>query len=250
MPKAKTSFVWKYFDDITKNPKEKVRVRQCKMCPYSYESKDKTTTSMVNHLRSHNIVKNEKKDDSVTMMEVEETKSDSGKFSQEKNSMARFLNRKRSTAEWYTRMAVENCFSFNQMATCEFISVSFSSMGMKAKKSRSRISEIVNNFIQELQEEVKADFKEKFENGSRFSVVIDEWTSIRNRRYMNVCIVTSSECMNLGLARCRGSMTAVRTAELVEVIHIFTKKNQINILIIFLSLQSPVLRIRMSDPDP
>jgi hypothetical protein len=81
MPKAKTSFVWKYFDDITKNAKEKVRVRQCKMFPYTYESKDKTITSMVNHLRSHNIVKNEQKDDSVTMIEVEETKSDSGKFS-------------------------------------------------------------------------------------------------------------------------------------------------------------------------
>jgi hypothetical protein len=236
MPKAKTSFVWNYFDDITKNPKEKERVRKCKMCPYIYKSKDKTTTSMVNHLRGHNILNTEKTCDSVTMtvMDVEETEftgsrpsktlqrpstSGSGKFSEEKNSLARFLTRRRSIEEWYTRMAVENGFSFNQMATSEFIFWSFRNMGMKAQKSRSHISDAVNKFIVKLQKEVKADLKEKFKNGSRFSVVIDEWTSIRNHRYMNVCIVTNSQCTNLGLARCRGSMTAKRTVELVKVIH-------------------------------
>jgi hypothetical protein len=236
MPKAKTSFVWKYFDDITKNPKEKERVRKCKMCPYIYKSKDKTTTSMVNHLRNHNIVNTEKTYDSSTVTDMEETESTgsrpsqtlqspstsgSGKFSEEKNFLSRFLNRRRSIEEWYTRMAVENGFSFNQMATCEFISWSFSNAGLKAKKSRSHISEAVNEYIVVLQKEVKADLKEKFKNGSRFSVVIDEWTSIRNHRYMNICIVTHSQCTNLGLVRCRGSMTAIRTVDLVEVIHIF-----------------------------
>jgi hypothetical protein len=32
-----------------------------------------------------------------------------------------------------------------------------------------------------------------------------------------VCVVTEDTCYNLGLARCRGSMTAVRTIELLQV---------------------------------
>lgn len=139
----------------------------------------------------------------------------------ERSPMARFLSRQRSMEEWYTRMAVENGFSFNQMATSEFVFLGFSNLGMKAKKSRSWISASVNTFISKLQQEVKAKLKEDFDCGRRFSVVLDEWTSISNHRYLNVCIVTDSDCTNLGLARCHGSMTATRTAELVEVKNLF-----------------------------
>ena len=58
MPKARTSFVWHYFSDITKNPPQVSgeRVRQCKLCPYVNKSKSKTTTSMLTHLRTvHSI---------------------------------------------------------------------------------------------------------------------------------------------------------------------------------------------------
>jgi hypothetical protein len=43
------------------------------MCPYTYKSKDKIT-SMVNHLRGHDIVNTEGKYD-LASLEVEETKS-------------------------------------------------------------------------------------------------------------------------------------------------------------------------------
>jgi hypothetical protein len=36
----------------------------------------------------------------------------------------------------------------------------------------------------------------------------DEWTSIRNRRYLNVIISSTSYTANLGLVRCTGSVTA------------------------------------------
>jgi hypothetical protein len=58
MPKAKTSFVWHYFSDITKTPPliSGERVRQCKLCPYVNKSKSKTTTSMLSHLRSFHSI--------------------------------------------------------------------------------------------------------------------------------------------------------------------------------------------------
>jgi hypothetical protein len=68
-----------------------------------------------------------------------------------------------------------------------------------------------------MQKETKNSLKEAFNGGERFAIVIDEWTSIRNHLFLNVCVVTDDSCTNLGLARCRGSMTAIKTAELVQV---------------------------------
>lgn len=114
-------------------------------------------------------------------------------------------------------MAVENGFSFNQMASSEFVMLGFQNLGMKPKKSRSWVSACVNTFIDKLQKETKKKLKADYDAGKRFSLVMDEWTSVSNHRYLNVCIVTDIDLTNLGLARCRGSMTAKRTAELVEV---------------------------------
>jgi len=138
----------------------------------------------------------------------------------EKKGMARFLSHHRSIDEWFTRMAVENGFSFNQMASREFLALGFRNLGMKPLKSRSWVSSAVNKFICGLQEEAKARLQDDFASGKRCSIVIDEWTSVSNHRFLNVCVVSDSECINLGLARCLGSMTAQRTADLVEVMMI------------------------------
>jgi hypothetical protein len=119
--------------------------------------------------------------------------------------------------EWYTRMAVENGLSFNQMASSEFIMLGFRNLGMKAIKSRSHVSDAVNKYIIRLQKETKKKLKANFDAGKWFSLVMDEWTSIRNHRFLNICNVTDVDLTNMGLARCQGSMTAKRTVELAEV---------------------------------
>ncbi len=118
--------------------------------------------------------------------------------------------------EWYTRLAVEDGLSFNQIASSEFLGVAFNALGFKHKTSHSTVSVCVNDFIANMQE-TKNSLKEAFNSGERFSIVIDEWTSIRNHCFLNACVVTDDSCTNLGLARCCGSMTAKKTAELVQV---------------------------------
>ena len=41
------------------------------------------------------------------------------------------------------------------------------------------------------------------------------------RRYLNVCVKSSSHTANLGLVRCRGTVTAKMTAEMVKVSILF-----------------------------
>jgi hypothetical protein len=134
--------------------------------------------------------------------------------------MARLFNKNRSIEEWYTRLAVEDGLSFNQIASSEFLGVAFNALGLKHKQSRSKVSICVNNFITKMQDEVRDKLKQDIDQGERFSIVIDEWTSIRNHRFLNVCILTSTTCTNLGLARCHGSMTATRTVQLVKVTYL------------------------------
>ncbi len=114
-------------------------------------------------------------------------------------------------------MAVENGLSFNQMASSEFIMLGFRNLGMKAIKSRSHLSEAVIKYIFRLQKKTKKKLKADFDAGKRFSLVMDEWTSIRNHHVLNICIVTDVDLINVGLARNHGSMTAKCTAELAEV---------------------------------
>ncbi len=53
--------------------------------------------------------------------------------------------------------------------------------------------------------------------GDRLSVIIDEYTDSRCKRFLNVTAVTMDSCFNLGLVRCKGSMTAEKTAFLTKV---------------------------------
>jgi hypothetical protein len=134
------------------------------------------------------------------------------------SSLQRFLTNKQRTAEeWCTRLAVVDGLSFNQIASSEFVAKGFSNLGLKHPKSRNTVSTHVNTYIKGMVKDTKEELVKAFENGVRFSVVIDEWTSINNHRFLNVCVVTMDTCHNLGLARCRGSMTAVRTIELLQV---------------------------------
>jgi hypothetical protein len=42
------------------------------------------------------------------------------------------------------------------------------------------------------------ELAKKFAAGERFSAIADEWTSIRNRRYMNICIKGIVQPFELG----------------------------------------------------
>lgn len=65
------------------------------------------------------------------------------------------------------------------------------------------------SYSKKVHEKLKAEIKSYRTEGSRFCVTFDEWTSSRNRRYMNLILHgEDSKIWNLGLVRCKSSMTA------------------------------------------
>jgi hypothetical protein len=238
MPKVKTSWVWDYF--VTDSSSGD---RKCKRCPYVDRSKS-TTSAMAAHLRdAHKVLRPSSDCDAEkagaagqsgsSLTSSESSDRDVSKIGKSNSSLLRFLsNKQRTVEEWCTRMAVEDGLSFNQIASSEFVAKAFSNLGLRHPKSRTTVSNYVNSFITGMVKETKEELVKAFQNGVRFSVVIDEWTSINNRRFLNVCVVTMDSCNNLGLARCRGSMTAVRTTELLQVKQVYSCKGRIRILIL------------------
>jgi len=207
MPKVKTSWVWDFFVSDPKSGD-----RKCKRCPYMDRSKS-TTTAMAVHLRdAHKILR------PVTEEECDQPSPSCPPIERKSSSVLRFLtNKPRTVEEWCCRMAVEDGMSFNQIASSEFVAKAFVSFGLRHPQSRTTVSKYVNEYAEGLMLKTKEELVKAFKNGVRFSVVIDKWTSINNRRFLNVCVVTIDSCVNLGLARCRGSMTAIRTVELLQV---------------------------------
>jgi len=53
--------------------------------------------------------------------------------------------------------------------------------------------------------------------GQQFSVTLDEWTSTRNRRYINVNVhANGGKFWSLGMVRVQGSMPVEKCVELLE----------------------------------
>jgi len=79
------------------------------------------------------------------------------------------------------------------------------------------IKQQVMKYGQKVRSLVMANLERKKAEGQRFSLTFDEWTSTRNRRYMNInAHARDGEYWSLGLLRVHGSMSVDRCVTLVE----------------------------------
>lgn len=87
-------------------------------------------------------------------------------------------------------------------------------------KSPNTIKKIVVEKSTQLKGDLKKELEKLKAQGQKFSVSLDEWTSARNRRYMNINVHCSNfqdkGFRNLGLARITGRGTAVRCANILK----------------------------------
>lgn len=83
-------------------------------------------------------------------------------------------------------------------------------------KSAVTVQKLVMSHGDTLRSLTSAELAHRKALGKRFSVTFDEWTSTRNRRYMNVNVhYGGSEFWNLGLVRVKGSMPAEKCVDLL-----------------------------------
>ena len=159
-------------------------VKRCKICGYVDRSASATTSAMASHLlKKHNITKPDAQEQQ-DLNSVSDASSSAGSGSLKRQSILS-LGVRRTAEEWLTRLVVEYGLSLRQISKSEFHSLAFSSMKLKHYKSHVSVGKVVTEFIHGMIDDTKKELASRFRAGKRFSVIADEWTSIRNRRFLS-----------------------------------------------------------------
>lgn len=114
-----------------------------------------------------------------------------------------------------SRLVAKDGLPFEKICTSYDLRNLLISKGHVVPKSPSTVSAIVMKFGNDARNEIKIEIVSRTREGARFSLTLDEWTSIRNHRFMNINVHTVNKFWNLGLARMEGYFPADKCLDLV-----------------------------------
>ena len=99
------------------------------------------------------------------------------------------------------RMTACDGFSFSIFITSQDLRKSIMALGHTLPKSVSGIRDQVFKYGSHVIEKIKRDLVLKKARGEKFSLTLDEWTSLRNKSYLNINIHEIGYFGNFGLVR-------------------------------------------------
>ena len=82
-------------------------------------------------------------------------------------------------------------------------------------RSPNTIRKYVFSYAEQVRKTTIAKFDELKSEGNKFSISSDEWTSLRNRRYLNVNVHSTNGTWNLRLGRAYGKLPAEKVCKFV-----------------------------------
>ena len=107
------------------------------------------------------------------------------------------------------RLTARDCLSFKKICTSYDLEQLFKSKGYDCPKSPKTIKKMVLQYGDKIRKQIVTELSERIARGELFSLTFDEWTSLKNRRFMNVNVHSYDNVFwNLGLVRIKGSMPA------------------------------------------
>lgn len=189
------SYVWKHF---TKS--ENGQSAKCSKCNCILSCKGASTSALRNHLlKMHNLLD-----------EVDEPPQKRLKQS------TLSLKNKKTSGQVLAELAAKDGLTINQIRISECVSKGLKTFGYDMPKSGNTIMKEIALFGNTLIEEVVNQIKLEKLQGAKYSLSFDEWTSMKNRRYLNINLhKKSGDFVCLGLIRVFGSLTAAKTKFLI-----------------------------------
>ena len=88
--------------------------------------------------------------------------------------------------------------------------------GFRLPFAETSIMNLIHFVHKTIEEEIEGKIETKLQSNTRFSITLDEYSSIRSRKYMNVNIHYENEIISLGLIRMFGSSNAAKMLQLQE----------------------------------
>lgn len=192
----------------------------CKLCSRQIKAAGGSTSGLHSHLKSQHDINLLKRGKSIPL---------SGISGKRNNQPYKEI----STITSYFKPTVDDSFPavisrlialdglpFHKFCTSEDLRKLLTVKGYRdIPKSPNTIRKIVleysNKMLQEVINELKL-LKENKLRGEVFSLTFDEWTSVKNHRFMNINVHTKDAFWNLGLARVHGSMPAEKCVEILN----------------------------------
>ncbi|GBN98829.1 hypothetical protein AVEN_265140-1 [Araneus ventricosus] len=115
-----------------------------------------------------------------------------------------------------SRMVCEDGVAISLFCSSSDLRYLFSKSGFQLPNSPNTIRSIVTNFANTVKADLIIEFEYLKKQGKRFALSLDEWTSQKNHRYLNLNVHHKEKRFNLGLIRIHGSCTAEHTISLTK----------------------------------
>lgn len=203
MSSKKTSKIWEHFNQISNGKAE------CKICKTKISNSNGSTGAMINHIKTiHGIMlsksSHEDGDNGEPVMKKQKTIND-------------FMTRC-SQQEIVTKLAVVDGISIRAITRSNFIRESIAKCTKPLPKNESDVMGLIHKSYEEKKAQLSTILIKKLKRNRRFSITLDEWTSIRMKRYVNINLhdAKEKEPYNLGLVRIFGSCYASDLVDIVK----------------------------------
>ena len=202
---AKANIVWTYFEEHKTNGDYR-----CKTCKKIF--KGKYIGSARYHLQCVHGIQHEQE-------ETEQEKSDSkakNKSSSQPLISTMMFKSKEDLGLVLSRLTALDRLSFNCIANSKDILKGLKAQGFSPPETANGIKKAVFKFADAVREKVKAEIQTNIQSGGCYSASLDEYTSLKNQRYMTINLHNGTTSISLGMVRVRGSLPAEKAVELFD----------------------------------
>lgn len=195
-----TSTAWKHFEKITSDS------ARCRECSKKIMCKGGSTKGLNTHLKTiHDISDVEKR----KALDDASNSPLPKKLSQPSIFQSIAQTQKETLPEIVSKLVAKDGFTINGVTRSEFIRSSIQARGFALPKNPSSVMNLVHEQCAKLAEIDKSEISDLLKSETKFSITFDEYTSCRNRKYVNINLHgPSDKVWNLGLVRAKGSCTA------------------------------------------
>ena len=195
--------IWKHF------LRSVCKLAQCKACNKTLKCDGGSTKGLHVHLKSAHQI------DILIKRKSTQTENDTQTKRTKNQTIDKFVNDATLLAI-FARMTACDGLPFSIFITSQDLRKSLTALGHTLPKSATSIREQVMKYGLHVTERIKHDIILKKSNGEKFSITSDEWTSMRNRRYLNLNVHGVGYFWNLGLVRIQGSFSAEKCIEKIS----------------------------------
>lgn len=202
------------FENVNKN------VAKCKKCGKQIKCAGGSTSGLHTHLKTNHNIDTRKRKECVAKNDQGSSGSSQSVTVKHSNSITKYLKieKKDTLSEILARMTARDGLPFSIICTSIEIRKGLSARNFNdIPVSPNTIRNMVIEYGKKIQSLLVIKLNDMKKNGHKFSLTFDEWTSLKNRRYLNINIhFKNNEFENLGLVRVYGCLPAEKCIELVD----------------------------------